>query len=64
MVTAAAQTTGEKISYHKFPDNKVVRKAMVAKIERENFVLSRYSWVYSLHLKKGSFIRLPYVDPI
>ena len=56
---AAAQAKGENISYHKFPEDKVVRKAWIAKIKREKFVISKQSRVCSLHLTTESLLRSP-----
>ena len=58
-VRAAAQAKGERVSYHKFPEDKAVRKAWIAKIKREEFVVSRHSKVCSLHFTKESFQRSP-----
>ena len=49
----------EKMSYHKLPEDKVLQKAVIAKIKREHFVLSWHSRVCSLHLTKESFRRTP-----
>ena len=58
-VRAAAQAKNEKILYHKFPEDKAVRNAWIAKIKREEFVLSRHSKVCSLNFTKESFQRSP-----
>ena len=42
-VRAAAQAKGKRILYHKFPEDKAVRNAWIAKIKREEFVVSRHS---------------------
>ena len=49
---AAVQAKGEKISFHKSPEDKLVRKAWIAKIKREKFVISKNSRACSLHFYK------------
>ena len=67
-VRAAAQATREKILYHKFPEDKAVRNAWIAKIKREEFVLSRRSKVCSLNSMKrvvseiSGFVELYRID--
>ena len=56
---AVVQTKGEKKAYHKFPEDKAVRKAWIAKIKHEEFVVRRHSMVCSLHFTKESFQRSP-----
>ena len=56
-VRAAVQAKREKKAYHKLPEDKAVRKAWIAKIKREEFVVSRHSMVCSLHFTKESFQR-------
>ena len=58
-VTAAAQATGKKISYHKFPESKQQRKAWESRIRRSNMVLSKFSRLCSLHFVNDSFVRDP-----
>eukprot|EP00795_Rhopilema_esculentum_P005350 gene5350-525_t len=61
-VRAAATADGKNISFHKFPEDKAVRKAWLVKIKRENFVPSRHSRVCSLHFTNESFLRSPVVN--
>ena len=50
---AAAQAKREKISYHKFPEDRVVRKARIAKIERQkNFYKNAFKGFLSTFDKR------------
>ena len=58
-VRAAAQSKGEKISYHKLPEDKAVREVWIVKIKCDEFVVIWHSKVCSLHFTKELFQRSP-----
>ena len=58
-VRAAAEASGKKISYHKFPEKNQWRKAWESRTRRSNLVLSKFSRLCSLHFSNESFVRDP-----